>query len=590
MHARAIPSQPLRLLPLLALLACLWPGAALAVQAHLEMDVRELRVGETASLRLVITGGAADATPAMPAVPNLTLTAQRPQAEIVSVNFQTYRITTYTWAVRATAVGDAVLGPVPLTVGGRRYRVAPIELKVVAPTPGEAGTNLLVASLEPSPDELAIGAPVPFWQGQALVYHFSFAHQETIYGADWTKPDFEGFESAPGAEPSTRDYSLQRDGHNYTVHDADVPLRAVQPGRFELTPSVVKAQFPVERSQRRRHRDPFEDFFGGGLAGSMFAETRSEVLASNSLLVEILPLPEQGRPLSFDGLVGSFEVTTDLAERQLKVGDSVTLTVTIRGDGVLAGVDLPAAAPDDQLRAYDDVADIKAGLVGGSYRSRATLRRALVPTAQGSFELSPIALSWFDPAEARYVEWAMPTMILEVAPGEPGDAAVVANFATPQGDTQKAVATLGEDILPIHADAQVHDRRFHPARPLPLLLLLLPGAALLSQLGRDLRRRGGRRGRRKKAVRERLASLPQPRAERLAALELAFREAAGLALGLPPAAVSPERLVDGLPEPMAEQAAALYRRLEGARYAGIEPGDLEAAVIEQVGRLLGRAR
>lgn len=583
-HAASAP------LLLLALLLWLLPGTAVAVQAHLEMDARELRIGETAALRLVVTGGAADASPELPAVSNLRLTRQRPTSEIVSYNFQASRIVTYNWAVRAVEVGDVVIGPVLISVGGRQLRVAPLQLSVLQATQGEQGPNQLVATIDPTPDDLASGAAVPLWQGQALVYRFSFSHRETLFGADWTKPDFVGFEGTPGVEASSRDYSLQRGQHQYTVHDADVPLRAVEAGRFEILPSVVNAQFPVERSQRRRSRDPFEDFFGGGLAGSMFAETRTEVLASNPVAVEIRPLPELGRPADFTGLVGSFEIQAELATRQVRVGDSVTLTLTIRGDGVLAGVDLPPVLASEQLRVYDDEPELKAGLVGGKYRSRGTLRRALVPTAEGSFDVPPIVLSWFDPALASYQTWALPPMQLDVLPGEPGAAPVVADFGGDQPANQEAVATLGEDILPIHADAQVRDHRFSPTRPLPLLLLLLPGAALLLQLGQDLRWRGGERSQSKRAVRARLAALPVDRTERLAVLEQAFREAAGLALELPAAGVDAERLVAGLPEPLGDQAAALYYRLEAARYAGVDPGDLEQAVTEQVGTLLGRAR
>lgn len=588
---RTSTSPRSRGLPLLAALVIwLLPTLAWAVQAHLEMDVRELRVGETASLRLVVTGGAADSSPQLPPVENLSFTAQRPTSRLVSVNFRNTRIVTYTWAVRATAVGDATIGPLVIKVGGRTLKVAPVALAVSQATPGDRGPNLLVASIDPVPAGHPEGQPVPLWQGQALVYRFSFSHRETVYGAEWTKPELEGLELINGVESESRDYSLQRDGHQYTVHDADLALRATTPGIFELPPSVVKAQFAVERAKRQRRNDPFEDFFGGPFGSSMFAETRTEVLASNPLTVEVRPLPTEGVPEGFDGLVGSFEVQVELAEEQVRVGDSVTLTLTVRGDGVLNGIELPPAEDSEALRAYDDEPEVLVGVVGGSFRSRATLRRALVPTAEGTVQLPPIGLHWFDPAQRRYVSWSMPVTRLEVLPGEPGTAPAVVDFGAPQAETADAVVSLGEDILPIHADVQVGDRRFRPMSPLPLALLLLPGAALLVQLSRDLRLRGGQLSARKRAVRARLANLPQGRSERLAALEQAFREAAGLALGLPPAGVAPERLVEGLPEPMGTDAAAVYRSLEGARFAGMDPGDLESTVRELVGRLLGVAR
>jgi hypothetical protein len=587
------PTSPLLhgVIALVIAAALCLPGVALAVQAHLEMDLQQLRVGETASLRLVVTGGAADSSPVLPELDTLIFVPQRPRSELVSVNFQTTRITTYNWAVRATGVGEATIGPLRISVAGRPLRVAPLQIEVLEATRGDEGPNVLVATLDPSPDGLAPGQAVPLWQGQALVYRFSFSHRDPVVGrAQWTQPDFVGFDLVQGIEQDSREYNLQRGEHLYTVHDIDVPLLASQPGEHEIAASVVAAQFPVERQQRRRPRDPFEEMFGSPFGGSLFTETRSEVMASNTLPVVIQALPQQGVPAGFDGLVGSFEASAELADGQVRVGDSVTLTVSVRGDGVLTGLRLPPAPDSQDLRCYDDEPEVRAGMVGGHFRSRAELKRALVPMVEGVLALPPITLSWFDPAQERYVEWVMPAMEIEVLPGEPGTAPAVVDFGQDQPAPHDAVATLGEDILPIHSDAALRDKRFSPTRPLPILLVLLPGLALVLQLGVDLRARGGRRSRRKRQVLALLEGLPQGRAERLAVLEQAFREAAGLALQGPPAAVDPERLEAGLPEPLAQQAAGLYRDLERARYAGLDVADLEITVRALVRQLLGRAR
>jgi hypothetical protein len=587
LRARSFPAHHLAVV--LVLFCWLLPGVAAAAQAHLEMDVRTLRVGETAALRLVVAGGSPRGAPALPAVSNLRFTVQRPTTEIHTVNFRTTRITTFHWAVSATAAGEATIGPLQLSVDGQVLKVAPLTLQVQEPTPGDQGPNLLEAGITPSPEGLEPGEAVPLWLGQALVYRFSFSHRDTVYDARWTQPSFDGLEAAPGVEQDSRDYSLQRGGHQYTVHDVDVPLRASKVGSFEIAPSVIQAQFPVERSQQRRRHDPFEEFFGGSLGGSLFAETRTEAFSSNPVPVTIRPLPSEGRPGCFGGLVGSFEVNAELPQRQVKVGDSVTQTITVLGDGVLAGLRLPPTADSEKLRAYDDEPEVKAGLLGGRYRSVATLRRALVPTAEGPAAVPPVELCWFDPAQEAYVVWELPAWSLDVLPGEAEVAPELADFGAPEPGSQD-VESLGEDILPIHADVQVSDRRFRPANPLPLALVLLPGLALVLQLGSELRARGGRRSQAKRGIREKLATLPPEGSERLAVLEQCFREAAGLALGIPPAAVSPERLRGGLPEVLAERAAALYRRLESARFAGAGLADPAPEVREVVAQLLGRTR
>ncbi len=570
----------------LALIVALWaiPGLTWAQQAHFELDVRELRVGETAALRLVLTGGVADAMPVLPASDQLRFAVQRPQRERVTLNFQTTRITTYNWSITAIQAGTAAIGPARLQVGGKTLRVRPVTLEIHEPDPGDAGPNLLVAALEPTPEDLAAGQPVPLWQGQALVYRFSFSHRDVLYDARWTQPDYAGLEPIPGVEQDQKEYALERDGHATTVHDVLVPLVASEVGDWEIAPSVIKAQFPVERSRRRRSNDPFEQFFGGGV----FPETRAEVLASNPVTVRIDPLPSSGRPDDFGGWVGSFQVRAELGETRVRAGDSVTLTVTVRGDGILNGLRLPPLPESESLRAYDDEPEVQGGLAGGRYQSRAVLRRALVPMAEGTVQVPSVELVWFDPAQGRYVDWVSPALELEVSPGEGGEA-VVMDFTSPEAETHEAVRSLGEDILPIHTDVQVHDQRFSPWQPLPLFLLLLPGVALLGQVVTDLRAQGGQRSRRVRAVRGQLDRLPTERVARLAALEAAFREASGLALSCPPAGVSPDRLLEGLPEPLGTSAAELYARLERARYGG-GTGELEQAVADLVARLLKGVR
>ncbi|MFH1470061.1 MAG: BatD family protein [Pseudomonadota bacterium] len=572
----------------LALLVALaLPGVARAVEAHLEMDAQQLQVGEMVALRLVVTGGSADSVPRLPEIAPLRFAFQRPERQIVSINFRTTVVMTYTWSATAVQAGEARIGPLQITVGGAPLKVAPLRVVVSMPAPGRSGTRQVTAHLEPTPEGLAEGAPVPLWLGQTVVYRFSFAYAESVLDARWSQPEFTGFTAAPGVGQAQRDYALQRAGQSWTVHDVDVPLVATSPGTGEIAPSVINAQVPAEAKRpRRRTGDPFFDEFFGR---SMFQETAPLALASQPIPVQVRPLPTTGKPEGFSGLVGTFDVDMALGARQVRAGDSVTLTVTVRGDGSLAGLKLPPAPSGAGYRTYDDDPEVEAGIVGGKYSATAVLRRAVVPTEEGHLELPPPVLTWFDPALGRYQAYQGPPLSIEVLPGEPGQQELT-TFATPAAPAPQEVASLGEDILPAHTDTSVRDRRLRPLRPLPILALGLPGLALLWQIALDLRVRGGARSRRLAAVKARLASLPEPRAERLAALEGAFREAAGLALGLPPAGVEPARLRAGLPEPLAERAAALYGRLESARFAGADVGDLERAVRALVPELLGRAR
>ena len=75
-------------------------------------------------------------------------------------------------------------------------------------------------------------------------------------------------------------------------------------------------------------------------------------------------------------------------------------------------------------------------------------------------------------------------------------------------------------------------------------------------------------------LRQRLARLPTDPVARLAAVEDLFREAAGMRLGAAPAGLDL-----GAVAALGDEAAAIYRSIDQARYAGSGAGpDLEARV------------
>jgi hypothetical protein len=81
------------------------------------------------------------------------------------------------------------------------------------------------------------------------------------------------------------------------------------------------------------------------------------------------------------------------------------------------------------------------------------------------------------------------------------------------------------------------------------------------------------------AVRRSLAALPKEPEARLGALESAFRDVAGLRLGLPAPTVDQTAV-----QRLGSEALALYQDLDRARYGGGDAVDLEARVRRFVGQ------
>jgi hypothetical protein len=65
------------------------------------------------------------------------------------------------------------------------------------------------------------------------------------------------------------------------------------------------------------------------------------VIPSNKFSLVIKDLPETGKPQNYSGLIGDYSVRAGAAPVDVRVGDPITLTITLEGDGYLDDAKLP---------------------------------------------------------------------------------------------------------------------------------------------------------------------------------------------------------------------------------------------------------
>lgn len=112
--------------------------------------------------------------------------------------------------------------------------------------------------------------------------------------------------------------------------------RATTAGKITLAPVVY-----ARRIERKR------SFFG-------WTESRvSYPFRANAVPIEVQPIPHAGRPDSFSGAVGRLSFDVELAPTELAVGDLVTATIRIEGDGYLDRMKPPALSPGRHFKAYE---------------------------------------------------------------------------------------------------------------------------------------------------------------------------------------------------------------------------------------------
>jgi hypothetical protein len=214
------------------------------------------------------------------------------------------------------------------------------------------------------------------------------------------------------------------------------------------------------------------------------ADLGHELITGNQLTIHVHPLPEEGRPAHFTGAIGQLQVTGDAQPKSVAVGDPVTLSFSVAGEGNFDYVRCPALTDDPAWKTY--VPSSKT-----SYRNESrtnavkTFEQAVIPKKNGIIPLPPASFSYFDPSAKKYVTVpiALPEIIVT---GSPTPLA----SASPGGGTDSTAASTAPEatgFLPNRLEIGSPRRSLTPVYRQPwfwevqggLISLLLLSALLL---------------------------------------------------------------------------------------------------------------
>ncbi len=373
--------------------------------------------------------------PVLPPLPdfNVTKGGSSSQTQIVNGSISTSVEVTYLLTPRH--VGTFRIGPVRLVNKGRTYESRPIQVKILpAASPGEARPMAFVTQ------QVDVENP---YVHQQIVYTFRFLRRVQSLEAQWDPPKFEGFWVEDlGKE---RQYEKVINGQRYAVTELKKALYPLSEGPGQIGESLLTCQLAVERGRRQGGMD---SLFGGAFFGSR-AQTITKNLHAGPIQLDVRPLPQDGRPEGFDGLVGSFTVQAETGQTHLRMGDSTTLTVTVKGNGNLR--DLVALAPEEVpgFKVYPDKPTFQLDIGEDTLQGTKVFKKALVPVKAGILEVPPQEVPYFDPEEGSYRIASTAPIRLSVEDGGEKETLHLVT-AAPVPGSKSSIKILGKDILPIH--------------------------------------------------------------------------------------------------------------------------------------------
>lgn len=296
----------------------------------------------------------------------------------------------------AFAPGEYALDPASVTVDGAVYRSAPLRLSVLANPRAVGSEDEGVVTLRAwlDPDTVYVGQQVSL-------------RAEALFPGDLRvrqvrPPSYEA--------PSPAGFWIQDLPNPTTVETRLEGTRRVEVQGFR------RAYFPLSSGQYTLPPARFSYELRRGYMGV----SESRQLTSDSLRLTVLPLPAAGRPPSFHGAVGRFQVSASLSPATVTAGDATSLTVQVSGVGNVKSLPPPDLPPLADVRVYPPAEDAEVDATSGQVTGWKRFTWVIVPTAPGPVQLPAVEYAAFDPEARRYTVVRSAPLRLEVRPAAAG--------------------------------------------------------------------------------------------------------------------------------------------------------------------------
>jgi len=221
----------------------------------------------------------------------------------------------------------------------------------------------------------------------------------------------------------------------YRIHGA---VTALKPGQYTLGPAVVRGGLEIAQ----RGGGGFDDFFSR-MTGQI--RLREVPVAFGTVPIEVLPLPEEGRPADFGGAVGQWKLEVTAKPTNIAVGDPITLTIKVSGNGNIDTVPMPKLGSLDGFKTYDPTTKTTKDDLNTT--GERVMQQVLIAKSTEVKELPEMRLVYFDPVERAYKTEVQSPIKLVVKAGGGGHTTIVSGGGPLHVDEK-----LGQDIVYLKGD------------------------------------------------------------------------------------------------------------------------------------------
>ena len=430
------------------------------------LDNDTITLGQSATLTLTFEGGQPQNSPSIPAIPNLLVRdnshewTQNFRSVVVNNQYQSDLVLTHPVTLVPRAAGEFIIPALSVDIGGKHLSSSPLKLTVLkpdAPTSADinSGNELAFMTLKVTSNKVYLGQQVT---AQLQIYlrddvqnfgNFQFSGQNT-----------DGFllgKSAQGGKSRA-----QVGNRIYTVIPLTYALTVMKSGPLTVGPFTANAVVVVPSDNQ-----------SGGFPFFNQGEEKQVSLATEIVKVEGRPLPDQNKPVNFNGAIGNFTMAVSVGPTNVTVGDPVTVHVQITGHGALDSVTLPDQSALSGFKVFSPTVKTLPGDQLGLDGSK-TFEEIVTPQNADVREWPQFSFSFFNPDDGRYHTLTQPAVTLAVRPAGSAPLPAFEKNPAPENQTPADISPIKENpgTLASQAVPLVGQPAFLALQSLPVLAFL----------------------------------------------------------------------------------------------------------------------
>lgn len=465
-----------------------WMAPALhAGEAKLLTDSSQVYVGVPFAVAIDVTSSTSHEAPEFPELDGATSelintsTSQRTSRIIINGRQMgsSDETTRYLYHITPLREGIINIPRIEVEVDGERLTTRSANFRATKSQKGD----LLFVELIGAEEKVYVGESIDVtlrvWLKEFNQRRTKLNYREMWQAIDKNATDWGVFEDLVMRQnPDVKIRQMQRVGEDgkkrsYNVYEINKEVWPTRAGTFDAGGVRIVVNYPLKVSR---------DVFGS----VRLSQTKPIFATIDKTNVEVLDIPMRGRPPGFSGAVGSHSIRATATPDHVRVGDPITLNITVEGASQLEHLQAPHLKEvpgfNDQFQISDDTLP---GIVDGRRKTFSLSLRALSDQVQ---EIPRIPLPYFDTDSETFKTVYSEPIPLDVDPAQKMSTMDIVQSGEPTMQNEARLTRLDEGIEANRSDVDslLADQRL---RLVPVATPVVVGAPLVFMACVLIRRR-----------------------------------------------------------------------------------------------------